>query len=114
MTITVDPPVAVAPAVELDVVDCSDPLGLLHRLDVALQSHPQELVIDLSGCGACDADTVRVLLDVHCAAVRDGAALVLRRPSEPVLQAIVQSGLQGVFSVQAGAPDQRQGDLSAA
>jgi len=90
-----------APPVVLEVEDCSDPLRVLELLDAALQTHPRELLVDLSRCRTFDADTVRVLLDVHCEAVRDGAGLVLRQPSEAVLQAISASGLQGVFAVRA-------------
>jgi len=106
--------VGAPPRVELAISDGGDPLGVLQRLDAALSGHPHELVVDLSGCRSFDADTVRVLLDVHCEAVRDGAGLVLHRPSEPVLQAITASGLQGVFRVQDGSDDHRQGARSAA
>jgi len=114
MTSTLDA-VATAPRVELEITDCGDPLGVLQRLDAALTAHPyDELVVDLSGCRSFDADTVRVLLDVHCEAVREGTGLVLLRPSEPVLQAISDSGLQGVFRVQDGPSDWRQDVRSAA
>ena len=112
MTSTLDA-VGAPPRVELEISDGADALAVLQRLDAALRSHPHELVVDLSGCRSCDADTVRALLDVHCEAVRDGAGLVLQRPSGPVLQAIADSGLQGVFCVQ-DEPARRQDARSAA
>ena len=99
--------------VELEVVECTDPQAVLERLVAALRTHPEQLVVDLEGCHSFHADTVRVLLDAHCEAARDGAVLVLRRPSEPVRRAIADSGLQGVFRVEDG-PAGAQGERSAA
>jgi len=117
LDLTGEPTQALLPSrVELEVLECADPLAVLERLGAALRTHPEQLVVDLAGCRTFDAATVRVLLDVHCEAARDGAALVLRAPSEPVLRAIADSGLQGVFHVEDGTPvaPAAQGERSAA
>lgn len=94
------------PLVEVVVRDRFDAAGALRTREVledALRVRPDVLVVDLAGCPAFDADGLRVLLDVHCEAIRGGGRLVLRDPGERVLRVIALSGLQGVFTVDGGA-----------
>lgn len=80
--------------------DASGAFRLREVLEDALRVRPDRLVVDLSGCPAFDADGLRVLLEVHCDAIRAGGRMVLRAPGERVQRVIALSGLQGVFALE--------------
>ena len=91
------------PLVEVVVADRFDGATALHlrdRLEDALRVRPERLVVDLGGCTAFDASGLRVLLEVHCEAIRGGSRLVLRRAGERVQRVIALSGLDGVFDLE--------------
>jgi len=72
---------------------------------------PQQLVVDLSGCGFLDASGLTVLLDVHRRLARAGALLTLRGCSPRVMKLLSLTGLQRVFDLDAAGQD-RQGETS--
>lgn len=91
------------PLVEIVVAeefDCASSSRLRERLEDALRMRPRRLVVDLERCPAFDASGARVLLEVHCEAVRHGGLLVLRNPTDRVLRVIQLSGLEGVFHLE--------------
>lgn len=92
------------PLVEIVVAerfDATTALRLRDRLEDALRMRPERLVVDLGRCPAFDASGLRVLLEVHCDAIRQGGQLVLRRAGDRVQQVIALSGLEGVFALEA-------------
>ncbi|MEV4141801.1 STAS domain-containing protein [Dactylosporangium sp. NPDC049742] len=53
-------------------------------LEDALTMHPEQLVLDLSGCPFIDATAIGMLLDVHRQVWTSGGRLTLRAPSPRV------------------------------
>lgn len=80
--------------------DVTTALRMRDRLEDALRMRPERLVVDLGACPAFDASGLRVLLEVHCDAIRGGSRLVLRHAGERVRRVIALSGLEGVFSIE--------------
>lgn len=58
-------------------------------LDTAVRLGPDQLVVDMTGCGGIDAAGVALLLDVHRQMLRVGGCLTLRGPS-PRLRRILR------------------------
>lgn len=83
-----------------DDLDLATVGRLRELLDDALRTHPERLVLDVSGCGFVDATALGMLLEVHRAARRQGAVLVLCRPSPRVTRILALTGLTGVFQVE--------------
>jgi anti-anti-sigma factor len=73
------------------------------QLHEALAGHPEQLVVDLRGCGFVDASALSMLLDVHRRAWRAGGVLTLRGCSPRVLRLLSLTGLRRVFDVEAAA-----------
>jgi anti-anti-sigma factor len=53
-------------------------------LEDALTMHPEQLIIDLSGCPFIDATAIGMLLDIHRQVWTSGGRLTLRAPSPRV------------------------------
>ena len=51
-------------------------------LDEAMALAPEQVIIDLEGCPSIDAAGILLLLDAHRRAIRNGATVALRSPSE--------------------------------
>lgn len=95
------------PLVEIVVserFDATTALRLRDRLEDALRVRPARLVVDLTRCPAFDASGLRVLLEVHCEAMRAGGELVVRGAGDRVRRVIALSGLEGVFALEEPAP----------
>lgn len=82
---------------DLDLASVSRTREQLHE---ALARRPQQLVVDLSGCGFVDASALSMLVDVHRRACSIGGVLTLRGCSSRVLRLLSLTGLRRVFDVE--------------
>lgn len=69
------------------------------RLEHALDARPDQLVVDLSGCGFIDATALGMLLEAHRCCVRRGARLTLAGCTPRVERLLSLTGLRGVFEL---------------
>jgi anti-anti-sigma factor len=109
------PPDRVGPQVVLVEVQGDLDAARVPRVRALLEDaaglRPQQLVVDLSGCGFLDASGLSALLEVHRRLARVGAVMTLRGCSPRILRLLSLTGLQRVFDLDPACQD-RQGETS--
>lgn len=91
------------PVVEVRVqgeLDLGTVPAMRERLLDALSLKPEQLVVDLAGCGFFDAIGINMLLDVHRQAWRQQSRLTLRGCSERHMRLFALMRLHEVFDVE--------------
>lgn len=97
---------ALRQVVREEVVRVRGPLGeeqtarLELQLLEVLASHPDRLVVDLSGCDALDGAGLRLLVQAHQQAQRQGAVLALRAAGPRIRRTLAATGLHEVLRVE--------------
>lgn len=92
-----------AGAVVVDVcgdLDLATVARVRERLEEAMSSRPDHLVVDLSSCGFIDASALAMLLEAHRRTCRSGGLLTLRGCSPRVLRLLSLTGLRRVFDLE--------------
>jgi anti-anti-sigma factor len=106
MTLLTDAPASPRSTASSVVVDVCGDLDLAtvarmrERLEDALATHPERLVVDLSSCPFVDASALAMLLEVHRRLSRAGGVLTLRGCSPRVLRLLSLTGLRRVFDLE--------------
>ncbi|WP_433532784.1 STAS domain-containing protein [Micromonospora sp. CA-263727] len=101
-------PECTVPLVEVAITEfdlaCLPETGVV--FDQLLTLHPQQVVIDLSGCRHVDAAAIGLLLDVHRRMVRAGGVLSVRNPNPRIARILQAARLDQILPVHtdAGAP----------
>ncbi len=67
--------------------------------DQLLTLHPEQVVIDLSGCRHIDAAAIGLLLDVHRRMVRAGGVLSVRNPNPRITRILQTARLDQILPV---------------
>ena len=80
-------------------LDLSTVARVRERIEDAMASRPDRLVVDLSACPFVDATALAALLDAHRRMCLSGGVLSLRGTSPRVLRLLSLTGLRRVFDL---------------